>query len=194
MAGGVNLADAGGPSSASIRGWMAPTVGARRSTRPRTVSCAAKAAASWCSSGSATPSRRRPDAAVIRGSAVNQDGRTRGSRSPIGPAQEAVVRKALSCCRSRSRARSSTSRPTAPEQRWVTRSRCGRSGRYLGEGGRRMPLLLGSVKSESRSFGGGGRDRGFDQGRPQSMQHGEIPPHLHFEEPSPHIPFEKHSD
>ena len=63
---------------------------------PPTASCAARAAAWWCSSASPMPlADGDPILAVIRGSAVNQDGRSSGLTVPNGLAQQAVLRQAL---------------------------------------------------------------------------------------------------
>ena len=83
-------------SSLSRARMMSPTAAARPSTRRPTATCAARAAAWWCSSGSRTRSATATASSrVIRGSAVNQDGRSSGLTAPNGPAQEAVIRAAL---------------------------------------------------------------------------------------------------
>ena len=59
--------------------------------------------------------------AVVRGSAVNQDGASSGLTVPNGPAQQALMRQALTSSRLR-RPISITWRPTAPALRSAIRS------------------------------------------------------------------------
>ena len=116
--------------------------------RPRTATCAARAAASWCSSAWRDAERDGDRIlALIRGSAVNQDGRSGGLTVPNGPAQQAVLREALAqggVLPRRSRLRRGTRNGHVP----------GRSHRGSGPGrgarrgpGPAHPLLLGSVKT-----------------------------------------------
>ena len=116
--------------------------------RAPTASCAARAAASSCSSGcrDALADGDRV-LAVIRGSAVNQDGRSSGLTAPNGPAQEAVIREALAQRGRRRRATSTTSRRTAPAPRSATRSRCRRSAPCSAEAASGDAAVVGSVKT-----------------------------------------------
>ena len=60
----------------------------------------------------------------------NQDGRSNGLTAPNGPAQEQVIRRALLDAGRRRRARSTTSKRTAPAPRSAIRSSCARSPRH----------------------------------------------------------------
>ena len=69
---------------------------ARRSMRAPTASCAARDARHGRAQAAVRcGGRGDPILAVIRGSAVNSDGRSSGLTVPNGPAQQAVLRKAL---------------------------------------------------------------------------------------------------
>ena len=104
LAGGVNLMLTPGERASPPRAgacWLR-TAAARPSTPAPTATSAARAAASWCSSGSAMRCATGTRVlAVIRGSAVNQDGRSSGLTVPSGPAQQAVMRSALAAARLR---------------------------------------------------------------------------------------------
>ena len=127
--------------------------------------------------------------AVIRGSAVNQDGRSSGLTAPNGPAQEAVIREAAGRGRrgaGRGRLRRGA-RHRAP--RSAIRSRCRRWARCCGEGRpRSAPLVVGSVKTNIGHLEAAAGVAGLIK-VVLALQHGEIPPHLHFQEPNPHIPW-----
>src|SRR5207249_9406693 len=124
--------------------------------------------------------------AVIRGTAINQDGRSSGLTVPNGPAQEAVVKQALA------------NGSIAPaEVGYVEAHGTGTSlgdpieihalGAVLGEGrATDRPLLVGSVKTNVGHLEAAAGIAGLIK-VVLSLQHDEIPPHLHFLNPSPHI-------
>ena len=126
--------------------------------------------------------------AVIRGSAINQDGPSGGLTVPNGPAQEAVIREAL--------ARGGL---TASRIGYIEAHGTGTSlgdpievralGAVLREGrpaGAKVPI--GSVKTNMGHLQGAAGIAGLIK-LALALQHREIPPHLHFETPSPHIPW-----
>jgi len=124
--------------------------------------------------------------AVIRGSAVNQDGPSSGLTAPNGPAQEAVIRDALAQA------------GLAPRE--VGYLEAHGTGTQLGDplevtalgavfGADRAgiaPLWLGSVKTNVGHLEAAAGIVGLIK-IVLSMQHGAIPAHLHFRNPSPHI-------
>jgi malonyl CoA-acyl carrier protein transacylase len=129
--------------------------------------------------------------AVIRGSAVNQDGRSNGITAPNGPAQEAVIRRALS-----------EAGITPDDLGYVEAHGTGTPlgdpievqalGRVLGHGpGRNAdPLPIGSVKTNIGHLEGAAGVAGVIK-VVLSLQHEEIPPHLHFERKNPHIAWDE---
>ncbi len=128
--------------------------------------------------------------ALIRGSAVNQDGRSSGLTVPNGIAQQAVLRKALS------------NAGVAPsEVSYVEAHGTGTAlgdpievealGAVLGKGRTAdQPLTLGSVKTNIGHLESASGIAGLIK-VVLSLQHGEIPKHLHFQERSPKIPWPK---
>ena len=127
--------------------------------------------------------------AVIRGSAVNQDGRSNGLTAPNGPAQEAVIREALAGAGLTPARRRATSKRTAPAPRSAIRSRCGRSARCSAPGGPPSGRsMIGSVKTNIGHLEAAAGIAGLIK-VVLALRHGEIPPHLHLETPSPHIPW-----
>lgn len=126
--------------------------------------------------------------AVIRGSAVNEDGKSSGLTVPNGLAQQAVIRSALAAAK------------VQPAQiSYVETHGTGTSlgdpieveaiGAVLGEG-RTTPLTIGSVKTNIGHAESASGVAGLIK-TVLAMQHGEIPPHLHFKERSPRIPWPK---
>src|SRR6266542_2122420 len=126
--------------------------------------------------------------AVIRGSAVNQDGRSNGLTAPNGPSQEAVIRRALA---------QAGVKPS--EVGYVechgTGTRLGDPievqalGAVLGEGrAADRPVVIGSLKSNLGHTQAAAGVSGLIK-VVLSLQHGRIPKNLHFEAPSPHIPW-----
>ncbi|MDX8399737.1 MAG: type I polyketide synthase, partial [Gallionellaceae bacterium] len=126
--------------------------------------------------------------AVIRGSAVNQDGPSGGLTVPNGPAQSRVIRKALESAKIR------------PDQ--VGYVEAHGTGTALGDPiemralgsaygiGRNasQPLQVASVKTNFGHLESAAGIAGLIKSV-LVLQHGQIPPHLHFKQPSPHIPW-----
>jgi acyl transferase domain-containing protein/phospholipid N-methyltransferase/acyl carrier protein len=129
-----------------------------------------------------------PILAVVRGTATNQDGRSGGLTVPNGPAQEAVIRVALDDA------------GLAPTD--IDYVEAHGTGTALGDpieiraitsvlGKNRdpaRPLLVGSVKTNIGHLESAAGIAGVIK-VVLSLQHRRIPPHLHFNEPSPHIPW-----
>jgi acyl transferase domain-containing protein/acyl carrier protein len=124
--------------------------------------------------------------ALIRGSAVNQDGPSGGLTVPSGPAQEEVILRAVA------------SGGLEPHQ--VSYVEAHGTGTSLGDPievnalgaslGRNRPadapLLLGSVKTNIGHLEAAAGIAGLIK-VVLALQHREIPAHLHFKNPSPHI-------
>ncbi|HUL78058.1 MAG TPA: type I polyketide synthase, partial [Vicinamibacteria bacterium] len=126
--------------------------------------------------------------ALIRGTAINQDGRSSGITAPNGPAQEAVIREAL--------VRAGVS---PLEIGYLETHGTGTSlgdpievralAAVLGAGRPvERPLLIGSVKTNIGHLEAGAGIAGFIK-MVLALEHEEIPPHLHFTTPNPHVPW-----
>ena len=124
--------------------------------------------------------------ALVRGSAINQDGRSSGLTVPNGPAQEAVIRDALSAA---------GIGPT--DVGYVEAHGTGTAlgdpievralGRGLGQGRDAAdPLVIGSVKTNLGHLEAAAGVAGFIK-VVLALHNEEIPSHLHFKTPSPHI-------
>ena len=124
--------------------------------------------------------------AVIRGTAVNQDGRSGGLTVPNGPAQEAVIRAALA-----------DAGVEPAEIGYVEAHGTGTSlgdpievralGAALGAGrAADDPLLVGSVKTNIGHLEAAAGIAGVIK-VVLALAARRIPPHLHFNTPSPHI-------
>jgi phthiocerol/phenolphthiocerol synthesis type-I polyketide synthase D len=127
--------------------------------------------------------------AVVRGSAVNQDGRSNGLMAPNPAAQMAVLRAALS------------NAGVAPQE--VDYVEAHGTGTLLGDpiearalgtvlGRARpqsVPLLIGAVKSNLGHLEAAAGIAGFIK-TVLSLQRGQIPANLNFQNPNPHIPFD----
>jgi acyl transferase domain-containing protein len=128
--------------------------------------------------------------AVIRGTAINHDGRSGGLTAPNGPAQEAVIRAALADA------------GLAPSQ--VSYVETHGTGTSLGDpievramgavyGAERdpqSPLTIASVKTNIGHLEAVAGVAGLIK-TVLMLQHREIPRHLHFEQPSPYIEWER---
>ena len=123
--------------------------------------------------------------AVLKGSAINHDGRSSGLTAPNGPSQEAVIRAAL--------------RNAGIEADRLQYVEAHGTGTALGDPieARALAAVLGDVRSTAR-VGIGSVKTNFGHAEAAAgmaglikvvlaLGHDEIPPHLHFKEPSPHI-------
>jgi acyl transferase domain-containing protein/acyl carrier protein/SAM-dependent methyltransferase len=124
--------------------------------------------------------------AVIKGSAVNQDGRSSGLTVPNGPAQEAVIRQAL------------TRAAMTPDQ--IDYVEAHGTGTELGDPvelralgsvfgarrGRGRRLRVGSVKTNIGHVEAAAGVAGLIKVA-LALEHGVIPPHLHLATPTPHV-------
>jgi acyl transferase domain-containing protein/NADPH-dependent curcumin reductase CurA/acyl carrier protein len=131
-----------------------------------------------------------PVLAVIRGSAINQDGRSNGLTSPSGPSQTAVIRRALA-----------QAQVSPSDVHYVECHGTGTSlgdpievqalEAVLGEGrDSHRPLVIGSVKSNFGHTQSAAGVAGMIK-VVLAVLHGKIPKHLHFDAPSPHIPWDE---
>jgi acyl transferase domain-containing protein/NADPH:quinone reductase-like Zn-dependent oxidoreductase/short-subunit dehydrogenase len=128
--------------------------------------------------------------ALIRGTAINHDGRSAGLTVPNGPAQEAVIRAALAAAR------------VEPGQ--VPYVEAHGTGTPLGDPievralaavfgaghSKERPLLIGSVKTNVGHLEAAAGIAGLIK-VVLALHHGQIPPHLHFQSPNQHLPWEE---
>ncbi|MDZ8138069.1 MAG: amino acid adenylation domain-containing protein [Nostoc sp. DedQUE04] len=121
--------------------------------------------------------------ALLRGSAVNHNGAAAGLTVPSGPAQQDLLRQALADAR------------VKPQE--VGYIEAHGTGTSLGDpiemnaiaavyGERSQPLYVGSVKTNIGHLEAAAGIAGTIK-TILALQHGEIPPHLHFQEPNPLI-------
>jgi acyl transferase domain-containing protein/acyl-CoA synthetase (AMP-forming)/AMP-acid ligase II/acyl carrier protein len=126
--------------------------------------------------------------AVIKGSAVNQDGRSNGLTAPNGTAQQTVIRQAIQ------------NAGVTPDE--IDYIETHGTGTFLGDPieinslkavlmqGRspQQPCFIGSVKTNIGHLEAAGGIAGLIK-TVLSLQHEEIPPHLHLKQLNPHISF-----
>ncbi len=127
--------------------------------------------------------------ALIRGTAINQDGRSSGLTVPNGVAQQAVIRQALSngCI-------------DPAEVSYVEAHGTGTAlgdpiellalGEVFGESHQHSPLRVGSVKTNLGHLEAAAGIAGLMKVA-LALYHQEIPPHLHFQQPNPHVPWDQ---
>src|ERR1700730_2660540 len=121
--------------------------------------------------------------ALVRGSAVNQDGPSSGQTVPSGPAQQAVLRAALA-----------SARLQPSEIDYIEAHGTGTArgdpieldalSQVFGDREESAPLVLGSVKTNLGHLENSAGIAGFIK-TVLSLNHGYIPPHLHFTELTP---------
>lgn len=128
--------------------------------------------------------------AVIRGSAINQDGASGGLTVPNGVAQQRVIAEALKRSGLRPRdvgyleAHGTGTSLGDPIEAQA-------AGAVLGEGREPdRPLLIGSAKTNIGHLEAAAGIAGVIK-VVLSLENGLLPPHLHFETPSPHIPWDR---
>ncbi|ORB12047.1 type I polyketide synthase [Mycobacterium noviomagense] len=128
--------------------------------------------------------------AVIRGSAVNQDGASGGLTVPNGVAQQRVIAEALK------RANIAPGDVGYLEAHGTGTSlgdpiEIQAAGAVLGTGREAsQPLLIGSVKTNIGHLEAAAGIAGVLK-VVLSLEHGLLPQHLHFRDPSPHIPWDR---
>ncbi|MEI2579702.1 beta-ketoacyl synthase N-terminal-like domain-containing protein [Scytonema sp. PRP1] len=126
--------------------------------------------------------------ALIRGSGVNQDGPSGGLTVPSGPSQEEVIRQSLA-----------SGNVEANEVSYIEAHGTGTSlgdpieigalaEVYCKKRPQDQPLMVGSVKTNIGHLEGAAGIAGLIK-VVLTLQHEEIPPHLHFKQPNPHIPW-----
>ncbi|MCB0207974.1 MAG: SDR family NAD(P)-dependent oxidoreductase [Anaerolineae bacterium] len=126
--------------------------------------------------------------ALIRGSAVNHNGRSGGLTVPNGPVQEKLLRQALAAAK-----------VEAKELSYIEAHGTGTSlgdpievnalNEVLGGKDRPAPLLIGSVKTNIGHLEAAAGTAGLIK-TVLSLKHKQIPAHLHFKAPNPHISWE----
>ena len=129
--------------------------------------------------------------ALVRGTAVNQDGRSSGLTAPNGPSQEAVIQAALAA---------SGVEPAAVD--YIETHGTGTSlgdpievralGKVFSQKRDSLsPLTIGSVKTNLGHLETAAGIAGLIK-TVLALQNEEIPPSLHFKNPSPHIPWDQY--
>ncbi|WP_191761877.1 type I polyketide synthase [Komarekiella delphini-convector] len=128
--------------------------------------------------------------AVIRGSAANHDGRSNGMTAPNGSAQEALIRKALE-----------NAKVKPNEIQYIEAHGTGTAlgdpievfalEKVLCQGrSKDNPLMIGSVKTNIGHLEAAAGIASLIK-VVLSLQHQQIPPHLHFHKPNPYIPWDR---
>lgn len=128
--------------------------------------------------------------AVVAGSAVNHDGRSSGLTAPNGTAQEVVLRKALQAAGLELgdvHYLEAHGTGTALGDPIEVRAACS----ILGAGrAAERPPWIGSVKTNIGHLEAAAGVAGFIKAV-LAVRHGQIPPHLHFRQPSPYLPWDQ---
>jgi polyketide synthase len=131
-----------------------------------------------------------PILAVIRGTAVNHDGRSSGLSVPNPASQQAVLRQALAAARAEPSEIGyveAHGTGTALGDPIELRALEAVIGRHHANG---SPLLVGSVKTNVGHLESAAGVAGLIK-LILCLQHGEIPPHLHFRQPNPNVEWDR---
>ena len=131
-----------------------------------------------------------PILALIRGSAVNSDGRSSGLTVPNGPAQQALLAKALASAGLKAAdidyvEAHGTGTPLGDPIEVEALGTVMCQGRPADQ-----PLLIGSVKTNLGHTEAASGLAGLLK-VVMALRHEEIPPHLHFSTPNPRIPWKE---
>ena len=128
--------------------------------------------------------------AVIRGGAVVHNGTTGGITSPSGKAQARVISEALQDARiAPSQVQYLEAHGTGTE--FGDPMELGAAASVYGKGRKRsQPMLVGSVKANISHLEAAGGISGLIK-TALCLHYGVIPPQMHFDEPSPHIPWKR---
>ena len=127
--------------------------------------------------------------AIILGSAVNHDGRSSGLTVPNGPAQQAVIRQALE------RSKIEPHQVSYLETHGTGTAlgdpiEVGALGEVFGQRRSAPPLIIGSVKTNIGHLEAAAGIASLIK-VVMALQQEEIPPHLHLQQPNPHIDWEQ---
>ena len=131
-----------------------------------------------------------PIIAVIRGTAINQDGRSNGLTAPNGPSQVSVIRAALA-----------DAGMSPADVDYIETHGTGTTlgdpieaqalGVVFSQGHTKdNPLMIGSAKTNLGHLESAAGVAGLMK-MLLAIQHGEIPPHIHLKELSPHIAWDE---
>jgi thioester reductase-like protein len=131
-----------------------------------------------------------PVLAVIRGTAVNHDGRSSGLSVPNPASQQAVLRQALAAARAEPSEIGyveAHGTGTALGDPIELRALEAVIGRHHANG---SPLLVGSVKTNVGHLESAAGAAGLIK-LILCLQHGKIPPHLHYRQPNPNVDWDR---
>jgi thioester reductase-like protein len=131
--------------------------------------------------------------AVVRATALNHDGRSNGLTAPNGAAQEAVIRTALKQAGLEPEQVSyveahGTGTPLGDPVEVLALARAYRRRRTAADAAPIPSLLVGSVKTNVGHLEGAAGVTGLIK-TVLALERGQIPPHLHYHTPNPHIPW-----
>ncbi|HEV2637331.1 MAG TPA: type I polyketide synthase [Actinocrinis sp.] len=128
--------------------------------------------------------------AVIRASAVNSDGRSNGLLAPNAEAQRALLAEVYAASGVVAPAEVDYVEAHGTGTALGDPVEAGALGAVLGRGrAPDQPLLIGSVKTNLGHLEAAAGITGLIK-TVLALHHGELPPHLHYRKPSPHIDFD----
>jgi len=133
--------------------------------------------------------------ALVKGSAVNHDGMSNGLTAPNGSAQTAVIRQALANANLKPNQiqyveAHGTGTSLGDPIELSSLNRAMNAGEASSAETRTSPLLVGCVKTNFGHLEAAAGMAGLMKVI-LSLQHQQIPPHLHLNAPNPHIPWKR---